>query len=276
MGGASARQLQSRCKMYSCFCKSTKMYIQLRVPGTSTLRAILWWASLWWRALSLPVERFFDSRSAGQGWCSSSLWLRNTAIRTLFPSAWWRWYSVPISIEFPSKGNVSGYTCNHDSLRIGNEMLRLLAILRAFLSASPLKKRGWRVPQAPFYSRRRSFAYVIGFHLPMSSALCVFISCFRHRSHWRRSHKWPLEDAASRSLFSGNHGYMCNLRRSASGCPHTRLRLLNSGEKTIFERTHVSLADRKHGRVLREWMNPLVSREICACAFNALSHRLMS
>ncbi len=143
MGGASARQLQSRCKMYSCFCKSTKMYIQLRVPGTSTLRAILWWASLWWRALSLPVERFFDSRSAGQGWCSSSLWLRNTAIRTLFPSAWWRWYSVPISIEFPSKGNVSGYTCNHDSLRIGNEMLRLLAILRAFLSASPILREPW-------------------------------------------------------------------------------------------------------------------------------------
>ncbi len=32
MGGASAMQLQSPCKMYSCFCKSTKMYIQLRVP----------------------------------------------------------------------------------------------------------------------------------------------------------------------------------------------------------------------------------------------------
>ncbi len=32
MGGASCRQLQSRCKMYSCFCKSTKMYIQLRLP----------------------------------------------------------------------------------------------------------------------------------------------------------------------------------------------------------------------------------------------------
>ncbi len=32
MGGASARQLQSHCKMYSCFCKSMKMYIQLRVP----------------------------------------------------------------------------------------------------------------------------------------------------------------------------------------------------------------------------------------------------
>ncbi len=32
MGGASARQLQSPCKMYSCFCKSTKMYIQLQVP----------------------------------------------------------------------------------------------------------------------------------------------------------------------------------------------------------------------------------------------------
>ncbi len=32
MGGASARQHQFRSKMYSCFCKSTKMYIQLRVP----------------------------------------------------------------------------------------------------------------------------------------------------------------------------------------------------------------------------------------------------
>ncbi len=32
MGGASARQLQSRCKMYFCFCKSTKIYIQLQVP----------------------------------------------------------------------------------------------------------------------------------------------------------------------------------------------------------------------------------------------------
>ncbi len=32
MGEASARQLQSRFKMYSCFCKSTKIYIQLRVP----------------------------------------------------------------------------------------------------------------------------------------------------------------------------------------------------------------------------------------------------
>ncbi len=32
MGGASVRQLQSRCKMYSCFCKSTNMYIQLQVP----------------------------------------------------------------------------------------------------------------------------------------------------------------------------------------------------------------------------------------------------
>ncbi len=39
----------------------------------------------------------------------------------------------------------------------------------------PFEKRGWRVPQAPFYARGRSFAYVIGFHLPMSSALCVCI-----------------------------------------------------------------------------------------------------
>ncbi len=30
-GRGFCRQLQSRCKMYSCFCKSMKMYIQLRV-----------------------------------------------------------------------------------------------------------------------------------------------------------------------------------------------------------------------------------------------------
>ncbi len=47
------------------------------------------------------------------------------------------------------------------------------------------QKRGCRVSQAPFYARRFSFAYVIGFHLPMSSALCVFI----HASEcWRNSH----------------------------------------------------------------------------------------
>ncbi len=106
---------------------------------------------------------------------------QESSFRTLFPSAWWRGHSVPTatprgrSVEFPSKGNVSGYACNHGSLRIGNETLRLLAMLRAFLSASPLEKRGWRVPQAPFYSHRRSFAYVIGFHLPMSSALYASI-----------------------------------------------------------------------------------------------------
>ncbi len=49
------------------------------------------------------------------------------------------------------------------------------------------KKIGWRVPQVPFYSRSHSFAYVIGFHLPMSSALLFFLSCFRHRSRWRHS-----------------------------------------------------------------------------------------
>ncbi len=37
-----------------------------------------------------------------------------------------------------------------------------------FRNKHPLKtKRGWRDPQAPFYFRSRSFAYVIGFHLPI-------------------------------------------------------------------------------------------------------------
>ncbi len=44
----------------------------------------------------------------------------------IFPSAWRRWHSVPKatlergrSVEFPLEGNVSGYVCNHISLRMG-------------------------------------------------------------------------------------------------------------------------------------------------------------
>ncbi len=44
---------------------------------------------------------------------------------------------------------------------------------------SPLKKRGWCVPQVPFYARRCSLACVIGVHLPMPGALGVFNhACF--------------------------------------------------------------------------------------------------
>ncbi len=48
----------------------------------------------------------------------------------------------------------------------------------------------------PFYSRRRSFVYVIGFHLPMSSALCVFI----HASDTGHAEGIPIATSRGRSV----------------------------------------------------------------------------
>ncbi len=53
------------------------------------------------------------------------------------------------------------------------------------------KKRGWCVPQVPFYARRCSLACVIGVHLPMPGALGVFNHASGNRSRWRRSHSVP-------------------------------------------------------------------------------------
>ncbi len=48
----------------------------------------------------------------------------------------------------------------------------------------------------PFYARGRSFAYVIGFHLPMSSALCVFI----HASETGHAEGVPIAPSRGRSV----------------------------------------------------------------------------
>ncbi len=53
------------------------------------------------------------------------------------------------------------------------------------------KKRGWCVPQVPFYARRCSLACVIGVHLPMPGALGIFNHASGNRSRWRRSHSVP-------------------------------------------------------------------------------------
>ncbi len=144
-------------------------------------------------SFELAWRGFFDPSSAGQGWCSSSLWLRNPAFGHSFPQ------HGGVGIAFPkrppgdaaSEGSVSGYVCNHSSLRIGNETLRLLAMLRAFLSVPLEKKEDDVFHRCPFYARRRSLACVIGVHLPMSSALGVFNHASRHRSRWRRSQSDP-------------------------------------------------------------------------------------
>ncbi len=85
MGGASAWQLQSRCKMYSCFCKSMKMYIQLRVPtynhdyfvlhccfGFSVvMTSLLEQAPDWLTRREYPPKfRFFNSRNSCRVICA--------------------------------------------------------------------------------------------------------------------------------------------------------------------------------------------------------------
>ncbi len=99
-------------------------------------------------------------------------------------------------------------------------------IILTLQKQSPLKtKRGWRVPQAPFYSRRRSFAYIIGFHLPMSSALCVFI----HASETGHAEGVPIAPSRGRSVEFPSEGniktvmskwiniiYSCNVKAELS------------------------------------------------------------
>ncbi len=168
-----------------------------------------------WRRVFL-----FDLSSAEQGWCSSSLWLRNPGFGHV-PSAWRRWHSVPKatlergrSVEFPSEGNVSGYVCNHSSLRMGTRHCVSWPCF-GHSCRSPLKKKGWCVPQVPFYARRRSLACVIGVHLPMSGALGVVIM-LQVTGHAGGVPKATLERGRSVSFpFSENYGYIRNLRRFA-------------------------------------------------------------
>ncbi len=69
---------------------------------------------------------------------------------------------------------------NHSSLRMGTRRCVSWPCF-GHSCRCPLKKRGWCVPQVPFYTRRRSLACVIGVHLPMSSALGICIHASRHR-----------------------------------------------------------------------------------------------
>ncbi len=57
-------------------------------------------------------------------------------------------------------------------------------------------KTSRRVPQVPFYSRRGSFSYVIGFHLPKSSALGFFI----HASDTGHAEGVPVAPSRGRSV----------------------------------------------------------------------------
>ncbi len=73
-------------------------------------------------------------------------------------------------------------------MRIGNETLRLLAMLRAFLSASPLKKEDDVFHRRPFMPA--------DVHLPMSSALGV---C-NHASDTGHAEGVPIAPSRGRSV----------------------------------------------------------------------------
>ncbi len=144
-----------------------------------------------WRRVSFD-PRVLLSRDGVPQVCDLGIQLLDT-----FPSAWRRWHSVPKailergrSVEFPSEGNVSGYVCNHGSLRMGTRHCVSWPCF-GHSCRSPLKKRGWCVPQVPFYARRCSLACVIGVHLPMPGALGVFNHASGNRSRWRRSQSDP-------------------------------------------------------------------------------------
>ncbi len=144
-----------------------------------------------WRRVFL-----FDPSSAEQGWCSSSLWLRNPGFGHV-PSAWRRWHSVPIatlergrSIEFPSEGNVSGYVCNHSSLRMGTRHCVSWSCF-GHSCRSPLKKKRMMCSTGALLCSQTLIS--LRHRHPPANVRCI--GCCNHasgnRSHRRRSHSDP-------------------------------------------------------------------------------------
>ncbi len=79
-------------------------------------------------------------------------------------------------------------------------------------------RRPFMLTDVPFYAPRRSLACIIGVHLPMSGVLGVVIM-LQVTGHAGSVPKATLERGRSVSFpFSGNHGYIRNLRRSL--CHH--------------------------------------------------------
>ncbi len=78
---------------------------------------------------------------------------------------------------FLSVKNVSGYVCNHGSLRVGNETLRPLGAVPCFGSKLQTKKRMTYFPGAPLYCGRAG-SDVIGCRRPTSG---VFVCMLQTR-----------------------------------------------------------------------------------------------
>ncbi len=163
---------------------------------------------------SLPQQRLDPSRG-GQMIAPILSRKRDNREQSFFPqkkgSQWAQWLSIPSRTEraCSSPKHITHRSCVSSSVRQrwhGSTHPRKRFSTDIFLltlqKQGPLKeKRGWCAPQVPFYAHRCSLAYVIGVHLPMSSALGVCNHASGNRSHWRRSQSDPRKRTQCRVPF---------------------------------------------------------------------------
>ncbi len=187
--------------------------LHLRSPRTKSLHCL---SSDW-------------TRAAGGRWSPQFSRKRDNRERSFFPqkkgSQWT--HSIPSRTEHAcsSPKHITHRSCVSSSVRQpwhgSTHLLKRFStdiFLLTLQKQGPLKeKRGWCVPQVPFYARRSSLACVIGIHLPMSSALGVCNHASGNRSRWRRSQSDPRKRTQCRVPFGREHEipsnntiYQCN------------------------------------------------------------------
>ncbi len=109
--------------------------------------------------------------------------------------------------------NVSGYACNHGSLRIGNEILRPLEGAMGTPSAWPVSEAWMKKQQCIWHWQVEAYDVGKWVTAGIKEHLWNTSSSFFSKGDADRN---AQSMAASRSLFSGNHGYMLNLRHYLS------------------------------------------------------------
>ncbi len=168
---------------------------------------------------SMPQQRLDPSRG-GQMIAPILSRKRDNRERSFFPqkkgSQWT--HSIPSRTErtCSSPKHITHRSCVSSSVRQrwhgSTHLLKRFSTDKFLLTLQkqgPLKeKRGWCVPQVPFYARRLSLACVIGVHLQIASALGVCNHASGNRSRWRRSQSNPRKRTQCRVPFGREqHSY---------------------------------------------------------------------
>ncbi len=148
----------------------------------------------------------------------------------LWCSVWSTWFFHYLY----SQKNVSGYVCNHGSLRVGNETLRPLGVaMGERRQRDPCLKHTYKNTTcwpATAYDVTTGANHSIKGRRENTSSTSSSEACVRSMAP-------RLEDAVSRSLLSGNHGYIRNLRRSLS----RELRTASSRGRYGEQNTHAAM-----------------------------------